>query len=1062
MQGRVVFYPARSAALFHRSLFLRLRLTLKRLPIRLPLRSRLRLSLLRVAVSSSCLLAGAFFCFSLPAFAQAQVSAADQAITAQPEARITQPIDDTVRVPIAHSHPPLARAADDAGPLAGNTPLRGMALVFSRSPAQQAALDALVQAQQNPASPQYHHWITPAQYAAQFGAAQADIDAAEGWLQQHGFSVDSVTPNHARIFFSGTAAQFASAFGVPLHNYRFTPAGARTPVTHFAPSGDLTIPAALSGAVLNVENISDFRPHSHFRLRPAQAVAQDVRAHFTSSISGENYLTPDDIDTIYDVTPITSQGFNGSGETIVIAGQSAFVNSDLTNFQNALGISNKLPTVTLVPNTGSSTIGDTSTDSDEVESDIDLEYSEAMAQGANIDFIYTGNAPNSGGAFQALQYAIDNGIGDIISSSYGACEQGLGLSTYNTYNASLEEASSQGQTVISAAGDQGSTDCYGSFASSDTAKNEQLAVDFPGSSEYVTSVGGTEFPVTDIAPGSPYFDARSSTDIISSAKSYIPEEVWNDDAGDASLGATSPNPISAGGGGVSIYTPIQTWQSQSGVPGIPANSTKRMVPDISLYASPSEPYVDPANSKDDAFYGGYLICSSDQNFTNVTGSCSNGFRNASGYLTRAGGTSFAAPIFAGMLAILDQKKGYSATGGNPTGGQGVINNELYTLAASATVYASAFHDITQVGSDLGNNCAAGTTWCGTGEDTTEYYAGTGYDEASGLGSIDFANLVNAWPKNTASSQLLATNTTLTAATLSPVSGASDVITITVAPGVGSPSSAATPTGTVSVSVNGGAATTVTLANGVGTYNFSATATGTYVVQATYSGSSTYATSNAAVTLTLGSSTSSGVFGVAASNVSLAPGNSATGSIVVTPTNGFTGAVTLSVNDGSLTDGCVVINPTSVSITSAATATSSYTVYTSTTACASAGAARPGSRIVFVHPTAAPPGHNSPASPWRRLPLPGSLAGLLWIAGLDRRSRRLRSRRLRSLWLRGGLALGLLLALLCGGLGLAGCGGSTTSTPNPSGNDTPAGTYTLTITGASGSVTSSANFTVTVS
>ena len=1003
-------------------------------------------------VAASCLLAVASFCLPLPAFAQAKASAADQAVTAQPEARITQPIDDTVRVPIAHSHPPLARAADDAGPLAGNTPLQGMALVFSRSPAQQAALDALVQAQQNPASPQYHHWITPAQYAAQFGAAQTDIDAAEGWLQQHGFSVDSVTPNHARIFFSGTAAQFASAFGVPLHNYRFTPVGAQTPVTHFAPSGDLTIPAALSGAILSVENISDFRPHSHFRLRPDHAVAQDVQAHFTSSISGENYLTPDDIDTIYDVTPITSQGFNGSGETIVIAGQSAFVNSDLTNFQNALGIPNKLPTVTLVPNTGSSTIGDTSTDSDEVESDIDLEYSEAMAQGANIDFIYTGNATNSGGAFQALQYAIDNGIGDIISSSYGACEPGLGQSTYNTYNASLEEASSQGQTVISAAGDEGSTDCYGSYASSDTAANEQLAVDFPGSSEYVTSVGGTEFPVTDIAPGSPYFDARSSTDIISSAKSYIPEEVWNDDAGDVSLGATSPNPISAGGGGVSIYTPIPTWQepSQVPVPGLPSNSSGRMVPDISLYASPSEPEVST-----DKFYGGYLICSSDQNFTNITGSCSNGFRNASGDLTVAGGTSFAAPTFAGMLAILDQEKGYSATGGNSTGGQGEINTELYTLAASASVYASAFHDITQVGSDLGNNCAAGTTWCGTGPDTTEYYAGTGYDEASGLGSIDFANLVNAWPKNTSSSQLLDTTTTLTAATLSPVSGAIDAITITVCPASGCPP-AATLTGTVSVSVNGGAATTVTLANGVGTYNFSATATGTYVVQATYSGDSTYATSNASVTLTLGSSTSSGVFGVAASNVSLAPGNSATGSIVVTPTNGFAGTVTLSVNDGSLTDGCVVINPTSVSITSAATATSSYTVYTSTTACASAGAARPGSRIVFVHPTAAQPGNNSPASPWRRLPLPGSLAGLLLIAGLDRRSRRLRR-----LWLRGGLALGLLLALLCGGLGLAGCSGGSSNSTTTSSNATPAGTYTLTITGASGSVTSSANFTVTV-
>ncbi len=1017
---------------------------MKRLPIDLPVRHLLRLA------ASVCLLAAASAGFALPAFAQTALPSAGQAVTAQPQARITGPIDESVRVPIAHSHPPLAQAADDIGPVSGNLPLQGMALVFSRTPAQQAALDALVAGQQNPASPLYHRWITPDQYAAQFGAAQADINAAESWLQQQGFSIDGVSRNHVRILFSGTAAQVASAFGVSLHNYRFTPAGAQTAVTHFAPSADITLPAALSAAVMAVENLNDFRPHSHLRMRPPQALAQDAtQAHFTSSQSGSNYLTPDDVDTIYDITPVTSSGYNGSGETISIVGQSAFVNSDLENFQNALGIPNKLPTVILVPNTGSSTIGDTSSDSDEVESDIDLEYSEAIAQGADINFIYTGNSANSGGALEAIQYAVDNDLGNIISSSYGSCEPGLGNPNYTTYNSYLQEAASQGQTVIAAAGDEGSTDCYGQYASSDTSQNEQLAVDFPGSSQYVTSVGGTEFPIADIAPGSSYFDTKSSSDIISSAKSYIPEEPWNDDAGDLTLGATNPNPISAGGGGASIYTPIQTWQSQSGVPGIPSNSSFRMVPDLSFYASPSEPDVAANN-----FYGGYLFCSSDTNFTNITGSCTHGFRDQNDeYLTVAGGTSFAAPIFAGLVAILDQAKGYSVTGGSPTGGQGVINNELYSLAASSTVYNSAFHDVTQVGSDLGNNCAAGTTWCGTGNDTTEYYAGTGYDEATGLGSIDFANLVSAWPRNTASNQLADTTTTLGAASSNPAIGASDTVTITVAPGVGTSSSATTPAGTVSVSVNGGTPTSVTLTNGVATYTFSGSAAGTYLIQATYSGSSTYATSNGSLSLTVGSSTtSSGSFNLAGSNVSLAPGASAGGSITVTPSNGFTGSVTLSVNDGSFTNGCVVINPTAVSLTSTSTVNSSYTVYTSTSACTSAGAVRRGSLTAANRPAAAP---HPPASPNRRIPLPATLAGILLLAGLGRRSRWLRSR-----LLSGGLALGLLLALSFSGLGLTGCGGSSSNTSTTSGN-TPAGTYSLTITGASGSITSSTTITVTV-
>jgi len=986
---------------------------------------------LSLALSLALTLALCVTAFATPRPAAAQTAPALQA-------RITAPIDNSARATLAGSHSPRALPANDAGAVPTSMQLKGMSLVFSRTPAQQTALDTLVAAQQNPASPLYHHWLTPNQYAAQFGVAAADIAAAESWLEQQGFSVDSVSRSRNRIYFSGTAAQVASAFGAPLHYY-LTPATAAQPtVKHFAPSADLSIPSALASSVLTIDNLSDFRPRAHFKLHPPQAQAQP---RFTSGQSGDNFLTPADVDIIYGVSGATGAGYIGTGQTIAIVGQSAVENSDLTNFQNAAGIPSKLPTFTLVPGTGSSAINPGgSTDSDEVESDIDLEYSNAIAQGATIDFVYTGNSNNNGGAFEAIQYAVDNQIGDIISSSFGECEPGLGSGNYSSLNAVLEQAAAQGQTVIAAAGDSGSTDCNGEGTGSNAAaENEQLAVDFPGSSQYVTSMGGTEFPIADIAPGSPYFNAETSgTDIIASAKSYIPEQVWNDDAGNVSLKETSPSPISSGGGGVSIFTPIPSWQA--GFPGIPS-SGNRLVPDLALYASPSEPDV-AANT----FYGGFLFCSSDTGFTGVTGSCANGFRDSSNKnLTVAGGTSFDAPIFSGMLAIINQARGYTAANG-----QGTINFTLYALASNPATYASAFHDV----DSGGNECAAGATFCGTGPQTTDYLATTGYDEASGLGSVDLFNLLTAWPTGTVagSSGTFATSTTLTAATTIPAPGASDTITITVAS-----ANNAVPTGSLSVSVNGTVVNAdLALTNGVATYTFSSTTTGTQTITATYSGNSTDASSTGTLTLDVGGTP--GSFTLAATSVTVAPGASGTGTITITPANGYNGTVSLTVNASSLTDGCAVLGSMAVPITGTTAGTSSYTIDTSTPACTTAGAARPGSQTVSRNSTQPHPRQ----SPWKQLPLPASLAGALLLVSLRRRSRRLRSRLLSA-----SLNLGLLVALCFSGVALTGCGGSSAidNTMNTMSNDTPAGTYTITVTGTDSktpTITSSTTFTLTVS
>jgi subtilase family serine protease len=611
-----------------------------------------------------------------------------------------------------------------------------MTLVFNRSAAQQADLDALLAAQQNPASPQFHQWLTPAEFGARFGMADADLAKVENWLQSQGFAVDSVSPSRDRITFSGSAATVASAFSAPLHHYMLNGN------TNIAPSADITLPSALSRVVAAVTNLSDFRPRPH--VLHAAARESTVRPSYTSSQTGNHFLTPLDIATIYDINPAYNGGYNGAGQSIAVLGQSLVLASDVTNFQTALGQTAKAPTLLLIPNTGNSE----AYSEDESESDLDLEYTTGIAPGASIYFVYVG-ADETQSVFDALTYAVQNDIAPIVNISYGECEPDLGQSQYTSINNTLQQAAAQGQTVTSAAGDSGSTDCYGDGGAA--ANQTALAVDFPSSSQYVAAVGGTGFIAADVVSGdNTYFKAASGADVVSSALSYIPEQAWNDDSA-----AETSDPLSSGGGGVSIYTQRPSWQT--GVPGIPSGTT-RLVPDIALDASPNN--------------APYAYCSSDSSAwaSGQDASCNSGLRDSvSQDLTVAGGTSFAAPIFAGMVAIINQARGY-------TTGQGIVDPTLYTLASNPSTYASAFHDIT-VG---GNYCNIGAPYCAAAV-SSAYGAAPGYDTATGLGSLDFNNLLTAWPASTGGGTGTAPGFTVAATSISVTSGSTATSTVTVTP-----------------------------------------------------------------------------------------------------------------------------------------------------------------------------------------------------------------------------------------------------------------------------------------
>jgi subtilase family serine protease len=921
-----------------------------------------------------------------------------------PAPRIPSEVTSSQQSPLRGSLHPFAQAQNDTGRMPGASRLSGISLYFNRSATQQADLEALLAAQQDPSSPQYHRWLTPDQFAARFGMAQSDIEKVQNWLQQQGFSIDSVARSRNMIRFSGTVGEVESAFATEMHY--FNVGGER----HFAPSTQLSLPAAIAPAVAGIRNLNDFRPRAQHII---------PRGAFTSSQSGSVFFAPGDIATVYDIGPLFSGGVNGLGQSIAIMGQSAIQVGDIENFQSAAGQTTKDPTLVLVPGTGDSQVAP---NGDEGESDIDVEWSGAMAPGANILFVYTGSN-TSFGVYDSVQYAVDELIAPIISLSYASCETELTTSDLGVLEGIMSQGAAQGQTILAADGDQGSTACSGD-KNLTTAQQQAEAVNYPASSAYVTGMGGTEIDPGNAAfatAGQGYWAAKGSSDIVSSALKYIPEVTWNDD---------SSQGLSASGGGPSALVKRPAWQT--GVPGI-ASGSMRLVPDVSLYSSPGLP--------------GFLYCTSDQSYwgTGQTGSCGSGFRasTSDNVLTVAGGTSFAAPIFAGMLALINQKAGY-------TTGQGLINPTLYKLAANSSTYASAFHDITKGN----NNCTAGASFCSS---TAGFSAATGYDQVTGLGSVDLNNLASAWPVNSGSSaSLIATATTVVPANATPSVNVADTFIISVAPVSGS----TTPTGTVTLQIDGGTifgGTTVAnqpLTNGSVTYSATFTASGPHQVLAQYSGDSTHAPSVGIGAVTIGTTSSGkGTFTLAATPSTLTVTRSRSGdeTLTVTPASGYTGTVLLNFttsNDSALANLCFAFTNTSssgqgsVTVTGAAPVTTQLTFDTNASDCASTtGFAKPG-----MHPLrsrlAGNLSRSTPKPAPNRLPAEAAFAGLLLAGFLGRYTRRFRS----AAWI---------LALAAAGLAMSACSSSVTNQFK----DPSRGTYTITVSGQD-SVTSTNTGTTT--
>ncbi len=669
--------------------------------------------------------------------------------------RIPQTIESTSQWRLSGNVPPRARSEFDRGTADGALQMEGMRLIFQPTPEQQSALEILLRQQLDPLSANYHRWLTPEQYAERFGVSPGDIGRVVNWLRRQGFTSVTAARSRTWIGFSGSAAQVEAAFHTPIHQYVVNGE------LHYANSAEPSLPGAFHGVVMAIGALNDFRPRPH-------GIVSSVQPHFTSDISGKHFLAPADFATIYDLQGLYNSGINGAGEAIAVMGQTDLSTDsnhnnqyDVQTFRSVSNLPAASLQVILVP--GQTDPGSTTADQD--EANLDLEWSGAVAPNAKLIYVNSKNA-----LFTSMQHAVDQDLAPVISISYGLCEAQFSSNDIATLTAIGQQANAQGQTIVTSSGDSGPADCDYSADPNNSVKSatQGYAVDVPASLPYVTGMGGTEFSDGDGTGGTQYWNAATDSN-NGSAISYIPEMVWNDTAADGFLAAT--------GGGVSTLFTKPSWQTGAGVPA----DGQRDVPDLAFSSS--------------ADHDGYLICS--------RSSCVTGYRRSDQTLNVIGGTSAAAPTFAGVVALLDQQTNQP---------QGNVNPVLYGLAASAS---NAFHDIT-----TGDNmvpCTQGTKDCPAGG-MIGYSAGSGYDLTTGLGSIDVGALASAWNGPTNPDYTLAAQSgslTITRGapvtdllTLTGLGGFSGSVnlTCTVSPGVTSTTCALSP---ASVSPGGTATLTIT-------------------------------------------------------------------------------------------------------------------------------------------------------------------------------------------------------------------------------------------------------------
>ena len=492
------------------------------------------------------------------------------------EDRITSRIDTAqVRV-LRGTAQAVARGATDLGTAAPDFAITHAMLLLKPA----AGLETFLAELQTPGSPGFHGWLTPEQFGERFGASGNDRARIAGWLESQGLQVDTVARGGLWIGFSGSAARVGKAFRTEFHRY------SADGKVRFANASEVSVPLALEGAVSGIHGFDNFGLTPHLRVK--------TRPGFTDS-SGAHTLAPDDVAAIYNFRALYAAGFDGTGQSIAIVGQTNINLADIRTFRQRFNLPVNDPKVMLFgPSPGFSA-------GDEPEADLDLEWSGAMAPNAQIIYV------NSNDVVSSVFYAIDNNIAPVISMSYGGCEA-ENTPDLRTF---AQQANAQGITWVVSSGDSGAAGCDFSAATPQASKGRSAS--YPASVPEVTAIGGTTFNEGSTSnKGNDVFWAAKNGPNGGSAFGYIPETSWNDSA--------ARNELSASGGGASVFYPKPFWQAAPGVP----NDGARDVPDISFAASPE--------------HDGYIV-------------------QSQGSSQIFGGTSVGTPVFAGLVSLLNQYLG---------------------------------------------------------------------------------------------------------------------------------------------------------------------------------------------------------------------------------------------------------------------------------------------------------------------------------------------------------------------------------------------------------------------
>ncbi len=709
-------------------------------------------------------------------------SAFSQTFTGPSQPLITQAINENSRVVLSGNTRPEAQvAANDLGIVNDSLPLPHMMLQLRRPAAQEQALVTLIDQLHDPKSPNYHHWLSAANLGAQFGPAASDHQVITGWLQQHGFTVNTIYPNGMVIDFSGTAGQIRTAFHTEIHN--LTVNG----VAHIANMSDPEIPAALAPAVVGIVSLHNFRPHPKFVHNPA---AVGPPPNFTRG--GDYWVAPPDLATIYNFNPLFNAGISGAGQTVyLIEDTDLYADSDWTTFRNGFGLAlSTYPTASLttihpVPPSGPNNCSDPGVvggpNGDDGEAILDAEYASAAAPAAAIVMVACANSNTVDGLLTAIENTV-NGTNppSIMSMSYGDCEANNGAANTAAYYAIYQTGVAQGMSMFVSAGDEGGLSCTAHTA---TPAKFGIGVDAQASSPYNVAVGGTDFADTYLGQNATYWNSANSF-THGSAISYMPEIPWNTTCGSqlwatfrglsTTYGASglcnsdfiinnadqyltdyagSGGPSGCATGTPSVHNVVSgtcagtakpSWQS--GFLGNPADGV-RDIPDVSLFAS-----FGP-------WHHGYVVCFSDASDGGVACDGTN-----AGWSYDWGGTSFSSPIMAGVQALINQYTGQKQ--GNP-------NYRLYQLAAAeygasgssacnssngnAVSGACMFYDVTLGDDVVPCRADAGTPYnCYLPSGTNgvlslssnsyepAFTTGVGWDFATGIGTVNVANLVKGW------------------------------------------------------------------------------------------------------------------------------------------------------------------------------------------------------------------------------------------------------------------------------------------------------------------------------